>query len=341
MSKVKTAAGFIISRTAGAERRYLLLRNRRRGDMGFPKGHLEVGESELDGAFRETEEETGLVGVVYVPAFESVLRYNVVSRRGAYRKQVHYFCAESLDESISLSREHVDVAWLPYDEAHDALIHATLVDVLRQAARFLKDPALIAHAGTSQADAERHLSTLPEWTPGLAAHLRGGARLARTFAEALSTAGKPIHVEATAIATLLHDVGRALGDHTDHQRAGVRHLIQTSFDAYGFACISHFSKGASPQALRGAGLNADLVSDFESLLDLRTLTWEERCAALADSCMKHDEPVTPALRFADLRRRYDAEALIDLQEQRTEIIRGELHDALGCDPLSLVSLAQE
>ncbi len=341
MSDARTAAGFILTRVERDGHRYLLLRNRRRGDMGFPKGHLEEGESVLAGAFRETEEETGLTEVVHVPAFESVLRYDVLGKHGPYKKTMHYFCAEASTADVTLSREHVDYAWLAYDDAHNALTHPSLTNVLRQAARFFKDPALHRNRGTTQADAERHVSSLPHVTPRLLAHLRGGAALARSFAAALAGAGVSVDVEATAVATVLHDVGRALGEHVDHQRAGARHLHESSFDAYAFACISHFTKGASPRELVDAGLDAEVVADFERMQDLRELTWEERCAALADACMKHHQPVMPALRFADLRTRYDAAALIDLQEHHTESIRQTMANMLGKDPLSLVSLARE
>ena len=65
----------------------------------------------------------------------------------------------------------------------------------------------------------------------------------------------------------------------------------------------------------------------------------EGCAALADACMKKSVATSPAERFADLRSRYDADALIDLQEARTEEIRREIGAAIGRDPLSLVGLA--
>ena len=43
-------------------------------------------------------------------------------------------------------------------------------------------------------------------------------RLARAFAGSLARAGRLCHVEAAAVGTLLHDTGRALGRHDDHQR---------------------------------------------------------------------------------------------------------------------------
>ncbi|MDA1193780.1 MAG: hypothetical protein O2894_01210, partial [Planctomycetota bacterium] len=161
----------------------------------------------------------------------------------------------------------------------------------------------------------------------------------RQFAEALAAAGVAVNAEATATGTRLHDVGRALGRHADHQRAGLVHLRATPLAAYGFACISHFTKGATPDELLAAGVAPDEVADFRRLIDLARLTWEERCAALADACMQGSQAVPPAQRFAELRTRYDAAPLIARQEERTAVIRRELAEALGQDPLALVGLA--
>jgi hypothetical protein len=163
--------------------------------------------------------------------------------------------------------------------------------------------------------------------------------LARAFAGLLVEAGIPVHVEAAAAGTLLHDIGRALGEHEDHQRAGLKHLRGTPLRAYGFACVSHFTKGADTDALVAAGMPRERAEDFRRLIDGSGLTWEERCAALADACMKGPIPVPPPERFRDLRVRYDAPRLIDLQERRTEEIRREIEQAAGKDPLANVGLA--
>jgi hypothetical protein len=148
-----------------------------------------------------------------------------------------------------------------------------------------------------------------------------------------------VDVEAAAVGTLLHDAGRALGRHDDHQVEGLRHLRTTALAPYAFACVSHFAKGASVEDLIAAGLSKAKVEEFAREIDVATMTWEERCAALADSCMKGPDAVPPAERFEDLRRRYDAPALIDLQERRTAAIRREMAAAGGADPLAPVGLA--
>ena len=340
MADTRTACGFVMLRPTGEGYEYLLLNNAKRNEFGLPKGHAEKGEGVLEAALRETKEETGLTPPQFTPNtyFRRDLHYPAQRGGKAYDKTVVYFLAEWQSGDVTLSKEHDRYEWAPLERTLYALPYPNLRNVIRDAAMFVKDPALFELEVWTEADADGLLAEQPEITPHLQAHLRGGARLARMFAKGLLAAGVAVHEEAAAAGTLLHDIGRARGKHADHPRAGLRYLRKTRFAPYGFACMSHFTKGASPEDLVAAGVDADMLVDAEGLIDLRSLTWEERCAALADACMKGDRVVLPAERFADLRERYDAPALIDLQEARTKVIRSEFHTALGQDPLELVGL---
>ena len=333
------ACGFVLMRPASRGFEYLLLTNKNRGDVGLPKGHCEAGESEMATALRETEEETGLTDLAPDPWFRRTLRYTARRKGLVYDKTVIYLLARLRSGRVRLSHEHSDHRWTGLGAALAALPFAALQGVVRDAALYLKDPALFELEPATEAHADAHLTSLPQADERLVAHLRGGARLARSFATGLAAAGIPVHVEAAATGTLLHDVGRALGQHEDHQRVGLRHLRETPLAPYGFACVSHFTKGAGLDALVAAGLEREKAEDFRRLIDGSSLTWEERCAALADACMKGPTPVPPVQRFRDLRERYDAGPLIELQERRTEEIRAEVAKATGHDPLAKVGLA--
>lgn len=334
------AAGFVLTRERdGREPEYLLLENRRDGMPGLPKGHRDGEESDLETAKRETEEETGLTDFDVDPWFRQEISYRV-KKNGEHRwKTVVYFRARLRSGKVRLSDEHTDYAWAPLPETLDKLTFDSLRDVIRLAALHAKDPGLFRCKAPDEAEADRHLASLPHADKALLEHLRGGAQLARAFAKALRSAKVAVNVEAAAEGTLLHDVGRALGLHEQHQIAGLDHLRTTPLAPYGFACISHFTKGARPRDLLAAGLPQGTLDAFRRAIDLDVTTWEERCAALADSCMKGTKPVPPAERFEDLRRRYDAKPLIDLQERRTQALRDSMREALDQDPLALVGLA--
>jgi bis(5'-nucleosidyl)-tetraphosphatase len=335
------AAGFVLTRDdPTGEPRYLLLVNQRDGMPGFPKGHRDGGEHDLETALRETREETGLTDVDVVPGFRDEIAYRVRKGGGFRWKTVVYFRARLRTGEVALSHEHTAFDWLPLEDALARLTFPSLRDVLVRAAIHGKDPAVARLTPPDLAAADAHLVSLPHADAALVAHLRGGARHARAFADALAAAGVHVHPEAAATGTLLHDVGRALGRHEDHQLAGVAHLASTPFAPWAWACVSHFTKGASREDLLAAGLPAAQVDAFEAATDVTRFTWEERCAALADSCMKGATPAPPAERFADLRRRYvGAERLIALQEARTDVVRREMQDVLGRDPLALVGLS--
>ncbi len=333
------AAGFVLTRAGAREPEYLLLVNQRDGMPGLPKGHRDGAEDDLATAKRETLEETGLTDLDIDPWFRTEIGYRV--RKGAQLlwKSVVYFRASLRSGTVRLSHEHTAFSWQPLPETLGALSFESLRDVLRKASLHAKDPGWFRLRPPNLADAERHLTALPHADAGLLAHLRGGSKLARAFAEGLAKAGAPVNVEATAVGTLLHDVGRALGRFDDHQLEGLHHLRGTPLAPYGFACVSHFTKGATGDELVAAGVLPATVDAFRRAIDLERLTWEERCAALADACMKGPTAVPPAERFADLRRRYDAPGIIDLQERRTAVLRAEMAAVLGADPLSLVGLA--
>jgi 8-oxo-dGTP pyrophosphatase MutT (NUDIX family) len=339
MAYVPKACGFVLVREGPKGLQYLLLTSRKHGGMGVPKGHVDPGESELQTALRETREETGLSDLRPDPWFRAEMHYSAERKGRTWDKQVVLFVARTGHEQVRLSQEHTTWSWLPLADALVTIAFPNLRRVVRDAALFLKDRALFDLEPVNEALAGRHLEVLPEASEDLMEHLEGGARLARTFALALNEAGCPLHVEATATGARLHDVGRALGRHEDHQIAGLRHLRDTPLAAYGFACISHFTKGALPGEMLGAGIDEGTVDVFRRAIDTATLTWEEHCVALADACMKGSECVPPAVRFDDLRSRYENRAIIDLQERRTVAIRRTMEATLGHDPLTLVGLA--
>lgn len=120
---VQHAAGIILWRPVQEERRYLLLRNRDHGTWGFPKGHREAGESDIECARREVLEETGLSEYEIDPGFEETMSYPVHQGDTVYTKTVRYFLARSDQGALALSQEHSEGDWYPYDQALRLLQH--------------------------------------------------------------------------------------------------------------------------------------------------------------------------------------------------------------------------
>lgn len=57
---IRAAGGLVFDSTSSRNLRLAVIERRVRGDLTFPKGKLELGETELDAAVREVREETEL-----------------------------------------------------------------------------------------------------------------------------------------------------------------------------------------------------------------------------------------------------------------------------------------
>jgi len=124
------SAGFVLYSVDGGVRRYLLLRHRYGGHWGFPKGHIEGGESEMEAALRETREETGIDAVTVIPGFQEVSRYRFRRGNRPVFKENIYFLARAEHTRPVLSREHTQAEWLPYSEARERLSFADMRGIL-------------------------------------------------------------------------------------------------------------------------------------------------------------------------------------------------------------------
>jgi len=130
----RDAAGVILFHRAEDGTRLLILRNAKHGTWGFPKGHAEAGESTLETARRETEEETGVTEFRLLSGFEDEIEYDVTTRTGPARKVVTYFLGEVERPTFRRSDEHDADRWATEEEAGALITHENLRGVLRRAA---------------------------------------------------------------------------------------------------------------------------------------------------------------------------------------------------------------
>lgn len=94
---------------------FLLIENADSGHIGFPKGHVELGEMEKQTAVREIFEETALK-LFLKQNFRSEYRYTL---NGSIKKRCVYFLAEFAENSsLSVQEKEISNYWiLPYNEA--------------------------------------------------------------------------------------------------------------------------------------------------------------------------------------------------------------------------------
>ena len=139
----ETSCGAVIFREvmpkgAGNPRILYLLLQYEKKHWDFVKGHVEKGESEQETARRETEEETGITNIAFVPGFRERIHYFYTLKSKTMSKDVFFFLAETKTEEVKLSHEHTDFAWLEFKEALAKLTFENAKEILKKARKFLK-----------------------------------------------------------------------------------------------------------------------------------------------------------------------------------------------------------
>ena len=114
--------------------KFLLVKNRNANHWGFPKGHIERGETESQTAIREIKEETGLqINIIH--GFREISDYYSF---GSAKKRVVFFLAKSKTWKINLQVEELEsYLWATYEEAVSLFEFKNNVIVLKRAVNFL------------------------------------------------------------------------------------------------------------------------------------------------------------------------------------------------------------
>tara|TARA_B100001123_G_scaffold169349_1_gene194677 strand:+ start:96 stop:524 length:429 start_codon:yes stop_codon:yes gene_type:complete len=106
------------------------------GHWDFPKGHVDKGETEIETATRELEEETGIKNIILLDNFRKTINYKIQKRDRKISKEVVFFIATTAETEINLSHEHVDYAWFDFTSALKQLTYDNARSVLSEAIIF-------------------------------------------------------------------------------------------------------------------------------------------------------------------------------------------------------------
>lgn len=104
---------------------YLLLQHGGRY-WNFPKGKLEKGETELEAAYREVEEETGIQKKdIYLHSEFKVYNYYSfrVEEGRVINKKVTFFLGRVNSDSVNISSEHFSFGWFDNKDAGKKLYY--------------------------------------------------------------------------------------------------------------------------------------------------------------------------------------------------------------------------
>ena len=134
---IETCCGAVVINRENGEMRYLLIANPS-GIWGFPKGHMEAGETERETALREIKEETGL-DVQFLGNFRAADEHALLREgRPDVTKQITYFLAEYMGQSFRPQPGEISqISLMTFEEALDAFQYESSKRILREAAAYL------------------------------------------------------------------------------------------------------------------------------------------------------------------------------------------------------------
>lgn len=135
MDRTQEKSCGIVPYTVRENRLLYLLIKVEKGDCGFPKGHVEAGESELETALRETWEETSLQ-----PVIRADFRYETSYRKpNGNEKTAVYFLGNFEHQAPRQNDgfEQFEFLLLPFEKAYRALTFENMKELLTRANEYL------------------------------------------------------------------------------------------------------------------------------------------------------------------------------------------------------------
>jgi 8-oxo-dGTP pyrophosphatase MutT (NUDIX family) len=129
--KQLTSAGGVVYRITNNSLSFLILGFKGRKVWCLPKGLIETGESELEAAEREVNEETGINDIKLNEKIGTIA-YKFWLRGRRYHKTVHFYLFETEQENAKVSLEHDTYVWVSFREALKILTYPKEKEMLKQ-----------------------------------------------------------------------------------------------------------------------------------------------------------------------------------------------------------------
>lgn len=129
------SCGFVVYKRVGNENYYLIIKSLN-GDVGFPKGHMESGESELETAIRELKEETG-VDVKAIQGFRRQIEYELRRVPDTIKQSVYFLGECTSDNIVCQEAEVAEASFLSYENSIKMLTFEETKNILKEAEAFL------------------------------------------------------------------------------------------------------------------------------------------------------------------------------------------------------------
>ncbi|MBI2405626.1 NUDIX domain-containing protein [Candidatus Microgenomates bacterium] len=131
------SAGGAVYREEGKAHEWLIIRPAGRDSWRLPKGIIDKGETSLEAAQREVQEEAGVETEVLGKIGQDKYFYRLGKDR--FYKTVTYFLMRYLQEAKGpISFETEEVAWLPFEEAQTKLTFPGEKGILQKAHKMVE-----------------------------------------------------------------------------------------------------------------------------------------------------------------------------------------------------------
>lgn len=129
------SCGAVIFNDLSNERYFLVVKNTNGRYWGFPKGHIEIGETEEQTALREVKEETNL-DVTILDGFRKTSVYRLF---GQVKKKVVIFVAKANSKRVTVQNSEIEkFKWLKKDDVYKALNHRNDLKIFEEAVDWLE-----------------------------------------------------------------------------------------------------------------------------------------------------------------------------------------------------------
>lgn len=136
--KKETSCGCVIF-DKKTHSKVLIVYEKNRNFWGFPKGHIEDGETETQTALREVKEEVGIDVKILDENYRYVTNYIIEDKQ--IDKTSIFYIAETLDENYDTVNQEAEIEeskWVSIEDALKLLTFDNSKDVLKKACEDIK-----------------------------------------------------------------------------------------------------------------------------------------------------------------------------------------------------------
>ena len=136
--KYEESFGVIPVKKKDTEWEVFLIQHMKGRYWGFPKGHAEEGETQIEAAFRELKEETNLDPVNCMSMNPFVEHYQFIARGRRVSKRVCYYLAEVKGDVVLQPEEIYSGTWVSLEEGIEKITHKEGKAILKNVSEILQ-----------------------------------------------------------------------------------------------------------------------------------------------------------------------------------------------------------